>query len=178
MRINRREMAFILLGGLVIIALIYYLVIVSPAVEKQEALAGYIEKKRSDLIRMRELRDEWNRFQEGRVRAEKTINSRGKGFTLLSFLEGVTREIGVDKKIQYMKPLSFSEQTGPWEEVGIEIKLDDIDMRALTRFLYEIEGSERLLNISRIKINSSEKKDATLLTVILQVNTWQMGGTS
>ena len=174
MRVNRREMAFILLGGLVIIALIFYLVVVSPAVAKQEALSRYIEKKESDLIQMMALRDEWHQFQNSRLSAEKAMQKRGKGFTLLSFLEGITREIGIDKKIQYMKPISSAEQTGPWEQVGIEIKLDGIDMNALTQFLFEIEGSERLLNISRIKVNSSTKKEARLLTVILQVNTWQL----
>jgi hypothetical protein len=167
-------MAFILLGGLVIIALIFYLVIVSPAVAKQKALSRYIEKKESDLIQMMALRDEWHQFQNSRLRAENAIKKRGRGFTLLSFLEGITREIGIDKKIQYMKPMSSVEQTGPWEQVGIEIKLDGIDMKALTQFLYEIEGAEGSLNISRIKVNSSTKKEARLLTVILQVNTWQL----
>jgi hypothetical protein len=167
-------MAFILVGGLVILALGFYLAVISPAVAKQEALGKYIERKESDLIQMRALRDEWDRFQKSRLMAEKAVKRRGKTFALLSFLEGITRDVGIDKKIQYMKPISFAEQTTPWEQVGIEIKLDGIDMEALTRFLYEVEGSERLLNIGKMKINSSTKKEATTLTVILQVTTWQM----
>ena len=172
MRINRREMTFILIGGISIIILLYYLIIVSPALSRQELLIKYTGKKEADLAKMVELEAEWDRFNKERVEVEKKLKGRGKKFTLLTFLEGITRDVGINKSIQYMKPLSLSEEAGPFKTEGIEMKLDNIDIKQLVNFLHKIEYSGKLLNIKRIKILRSAKGKTSLLKVTLQVNTY------
>ncbi|MDY7036267.1 MAG: hypothetical protein SV375_08930 [Thermodesulfobacteriota bacterium] len=172
MRINRREINFLLVGGISIIILLYYLLIVSPAMSRRELLIKYTGKKEADLAKMVELKAEWDRFNKERFEVEKKLNGRGKEFTLLTFLEGITRDIGINKSIQYMKPLSFPEEAGPFKTEGIEMKLDNINVEQLVNFLYKIEYSENLLIIKRIKILRSAKTKSSLLKVTLQVNTY------
>lgn len=172
MRINRREKALLSLGGILIFALFYYLFIVSPTISRQGVLEKYILKKEADLVKMVELNLKWDRFKNNKAKAEKVLTRRGKKFTLLSFLEGISRKLGIHNKIQYMKPLSSPEESGSLKQVGMEIKLDDINVTQLVNFLYELEYSEKFLNIKRIKIQRFSKGKAQSLRVTLQVNTY------
>lgn len=172
MRINRRGKALLSLGGILIFALFYYLFIVSPTISRQEALEKYILKKEADLAKMVELNLKWDRFKNNKAKAEKVLTRRGKKFTLLSFLEGISRKLGIHNKIQYMKPLSSPEESGSLKQIGMEIKLDDINATQLVNFLYELEYSGKSLNIKRIKIQKFSKGKAQSLRVTLQVNTY------
>ena len=173
MRINRREKAFLALGILVILVLAYYLLVVNPALSRQETLVRYIAQKESDLKEITALRKEWVGFQKRQVEAERILKGRGERFTLLSYLEGVSGQLGISSKIQYMKPLSFSEEgKGSVRPEGIEIKLDGITTRDLIPFLQKIEHAGKLLNIKRIKIQKGSKDKRDILKVTLQVHTY------
>jgi len=173
MRINRREKALLALGIVVILALVYYLSVVSPAFSRREALVRYIAMKEADLKEITALRKEWEGFQKRRVEAERILKGRGERFTLLSYLEGVSGQLGIGTKIQYMKPLFFPEaQDGSIRPEGIEIKLDGITTRDLIPFLQKIEHAGKLLNIKRIKIQKVSKDKQDVLKVTLQVHTY------
>ena len=172
MRMNRREMALAVLGGVFVMALLYYVFVISPAVARQEALISYVEKKEADLVGVMELRDKWEKFKTSKEKAEKILAQRGEKFTLLSFLEGVSREVGIDSKIQYMKPLTYQGEQGILKPVGIEMKLEGINTEQLVNLLHKIEYSENLLNIKLIKILRADSKEMKLLKVTLQVNTY------
>lgn len=172
MRINSREKALLSLGGILIFALLVYLFIVSPTISRQGVLKKYILKKEADLVKMVELNSKWDRFKNNKANAEKILVRRGKKFTLLSFLEGISRKLGIHNKIQYMKPLSSPEESGSLKQIGMEIKLDDINATQLVNFLYELEYSEKFLNIKRIKIQRFSKGKTQSLRVTLQVNTY------
>lgn len=173
MRINRREKVLLALGIVIILALAYYLMVVSPAISRQKVLVRYIAEKEADLKEITSLRKEWEGFQKRRAEAERILKGRGRRFTLLSYLEGVSGQLGISTKIQYMKPLSFSEeQEGSIRPEGIEIKLDGITTRDLIPFLQMIEYGGKLLNIKRIKIQKVSKDKQDVLKVTLQVHTY------
>jgi len=165
-------MALILFGGVLVIVLLYYLIILSPAVSKEKSLIKRIEKKTADLAQIIELKSQWKKVKANKTRTEKTLAARGKTFSLLSFLEGVSREVGVDDKIQYMKPLAFHDDSGPMKPVGIEMNLDNINIEQLVTLLYKIEGAGKLLKIKHIKIQRTSIKKIPTLKVTLQVNTY------
>jgi type II secretory pathway component PulM len=171
MKLDRKQMTYVFFGGLVLIALLFYLVVISPALSKQEALAKNIAKRKQDMVRISEIKGKWQNFQRDRADVQEAIKSRGS-FTLLSYLEAVTREIGIDQRIQYIKPVTFPEGEGKLRPEGIEISLDGINMEQLVDFLYRIEYSGKLLHVKRIKILRASKEKTSLLKVTLQVNTY------
>ena len=175
MKAGKRKTVLILLAGLSVFVTIYYLVLLSPALTRGRALEHYIEKKEDELAGMLELKSKQERFKERRSRAEKWLEIRGKDFTLLSFLEGVSREAGISERIQYMKPLRFQENPGPLRPEGIEMSLDRIDIKQLTALLFKIECSEKLLNIKKLKIQCASCRTARYLKVTLRVHTYVFG---
>jgi hypothetical protein len=173
MKLNRNEIALISVGGFCILALLVYLFVLSPAMAKEEALIRTIGRKQKDLTEIMKLKSQWNTLRQTQAEAEETLKKRGGRFTLLSFLEGVSRQAGISGNIQYMKPISFPQESGPLKQVGMEIKLEDVDIKQLVDYLYKIEYSENLLTIRRIKIQRTpSKKGPSLLKVVLQVNTY------
>jgi type II secretory pathway component PulM len=164
-------MTYVFFGGLFLAALLFYLIVISPALSKQELFAKNIAKRKQDLVKISEIRGKWQSFQKDRADVQQAIKGRG-AFTLLSYLEAVTREIGIDQRIQYIKPVTFPEGEGKLRPEGIEISLDGINMEQLVNFLYRIEHSGKLLHVKRIKMLRASKEKTSLLKVTLQVNTY------
>jgi hypothetical protein len=171
MKLDRKQMTYVFFGGLFLVALLFYLLVISPALSKQALLAKTIAKRKQDLVRISEIKGKWQSFQRDRSEVQEAIKGRG-GFTLLSYLEAVTREIGIDQRIQYIKPVTFPEGEGKLRPEGIEISLDGVNMEQLVTFLYRIEYSGKLLHVKRIKILRASKERTSLLKVTLQVNTY------
>jgi general secretion pathway protein M len=171
MKLDRKQMAYVFSGGLVLAALLFFLVVISPALSKQDLLAKSIAKRRQDLVKISEIKGKLQRFQRDRGDVQEMIKGRGS-FTLLSYLEAVTREIGIDQRIQYIKPVTFPEGEGKLRPEGIEISLDGINVEQLVSFLHRIEYSGKLLHVKRIKILRASKEKTSLLKVTLQVNTY------
>jgi hypothetical protein len=121
---------------------------------------------------MIKLKNRWKRFNLNKDKVTKTLKKRGAGFTLLSFLEKISKEIGVNETIQYMKPIQFRNVRSHLKPMGIEMSLLNIDIRQLVALLHKIECSDKLLNVRRIKISRPIKGAARSLKVNLQVTTY------
>jgi len=173
MIISNKEKRFILLGAVLVFLLLYYLLIIRPAFLKQSLLKRRISKAQQELDQIIKLSAEWEKFQKDRNRIKKIIAKRQKGFTLLSFLEKISREVGIHDKIQYMKPLSLTEQLGSsFKLVGMEIQLNGLNVDQLVRLLYKVEYSDELVSISRMKIQKHTTGSGASLSVTLQVETY------
>jgi len=171
MKLDRKQMTYVFIGGLFLVALLFYLIVISPALSKQELLSKSIAKRKQDMVRISEIKGKWQTFQRDRNDVQEAIKGRGD-FTLLSYLEAVTREIGMDQRIQYIKPVTFPEGEGKLKPEGIEISLDGVNMEQLVTFLHRVEFSGKLLHVKRIKILRASKEKTSLLKVTLQVNTY------
>ena len=160
------ELPNVLTAVLIVLVSLYLARVLSNLLKK------VLTKREADLEKMRQLAANWEQFRKNREEAQKILARRGSGFTLLSFLEGISREVGIDSKIQYIKPVSYPETEGPLKLSGMEMKLDDINMRQLMNFLYGIEFSQRLIKVKRIRIQKASGGEDENLKVTLQVDTY------
>jgi Tfp pilus assembly protein PilO len=172
MKLDRQQMTYLFFGGLFLVALLFYFVVISPGLSRQDQLERSISKRKADLAKITELKKKWESFKRDQGEVEQSLRSRGDRFTLLSFLEGITREIGIDKNIQYIKPVTFPPSESVFKPEGIEISLDNVGMEQLVNFLYRVENSGNLLFIKRIKILKTSRGSSSTLKVTLQVNTY------
>ena len=172
MKIFKDKVVIIASATALAFGLIFFFAVVSPILSKNRSLSEKINIMEADLAKMTSLKKEWENFQETRTKAEGIIIKRGKNFSLLSFLEGIAREQGIDLNIKYIKPISFAESNGPLRLDGIEMKLNDIQIGQLTNFLFKIENAEKLMRIHRIKITRTTEGGLSSLEVTLQVDTY------
>lgn len=172
MKILRDHFLLVLVAGILLIGLLYYLLVVGPAYSRKNSLEKLIVRREANLREMHEQKKRWEAFQRGRNQIQAGMQEREKGFTLLSFLEAVLRESGIDRKINYMKPLAAQNGAGQLKQEGIEIGLDDMRTEELVDLLYRIEFSGKLLKVNRIRLQRTEKGSIALLKVVIQINTY------
>jgi Tfp pilus assembly protein PilO len=174
MKLDRTQITYLFFGGLFLVALLFYFVVISPGLSRQKQLERSISKRKADLVNITELKRKWENYKRDQREVEQALGSRGAQFTLLSFLEGVTREVGIDKNIEYIKPVTFSpnEAAGAFKPEGIEMSLANVGMEQLVNFLYKVEHSGNLLFVKRIKILKTSGGTSSALKMTLQVNTY------
>ncbi|MBP1709014.1 MAG: hypothetical protein H6Q40_803 [Deltaproteobacteria bacterium] len=77
MKLDRKQMTYVFFGGVVFVALLFYLIVISPALSKQELLAKNIVKRKQDLVRISEIKGKWQNFQRD-VHQARYFSRRGR----------------------------------------------------------------------------------------------------
>lgn len=169
MKINPREKLLVIAGGIVLFFILYYLLAVDTALTQRKKLNQSITQKKTQISEMQSLHKKWAEVEASRQDAKSLLNNRPKDFTLLSFLERISRETNI--QVRYMNPLPQTEENKTATHLeGIDTEIEGIDIKDLVNFLHQIEYSGNLLSIKRIKIQRSSKTQ--LLKVTLQIHTY------
>jgi type II secretory pathway component PulM len=169
-RVNPRERK-ILFGGIgCTLALSVYLFVISPYYTAINALDRRISAKSKELAEILTMRGEYLRLKENTRGLENVMRS-ARGFPLLSFLENLAATNQLKTKIADMKPVT-TPLNERFKETSVEMKLEDVTLKQLIDYLYQIEQAPQPLQIKRIHI--TKKKDQTYLTVTLQVSTFEI----
>jgi hypothetical protein len=168
--LNRNQMLLVLCGFVLLVSGTYYFFLLGPALEKRQRLERAVEKRERDLTVMTGLREKWVEIEKRQAAADRILGQGEAGFNMLTFLEGVSREAGVSEKIVHMKPISFTETLSDLRQEGMEISLEGVGLREITRYLYGIEYAEGLIHVRRIRIQRpSEQRSPASLKVTMQV---------
>ena len=69
-----------------------------------------------------------------------------------------------------MKPSKKAQKNSPYKISRVEMKLEAISLEQLTNYLYGVETSPNMVDITKISISKKDKKQG-LLTAVLQVET-------
>ncbi|MEW5802117.1 MAG: hypothetical protein AB1847_08435 [bacterium] len=139
-----------------------------PAIANVKGIAESIPKRKQDLKELRKLRNEFLDFREKTAWVNKTLQARGPDFEFLTFMEELAKKCKIESKIISMRPVNHPSLL-PNEKI-VEINIDGLITDELTRYLYEIENSSKLLFIKKTTIRSNFGPKKTL-DVSLQVST-------
>jgi len=169
-RVNPRERKILVAGIGCILALSVYLFVISPYLTAINALDRRISAKSKELAEILTMRGEYLRLKENTRGLENVMRS-ARGFSLLSFLENLAATNQLKTKIADMKPVT-TPLNERFKETSVEMKLEDVTLKQLIDYLYQIEQAPQPLQIKRIHI--TKKKDQTYLTVTLQVSTFEI----
>lgn len=128
------------------------------------------------LTREKELREmiayqiEYDQLQEENRRTAATLQKRPAGFSLFSFLDQLAGNTGIKSKIAYMKPSSVKDPDKKFSLSRVEIKLEEVTLDQVSRFLYRIETSPHLITVPRLSI-MQKNQESGFLEAVLQVET-------
>lgn len=171
--LSTREQRVLLLGCIFLSVLGLYTLVINPMIHKNELINIKIQKKKTELAEMVRLQSSVVQDRGGMERIKKIIEQRGQGFSVFSYLEQLATKAEVKDKILYIRPQRET-PVGQFLESLAEIKLNNINLEELTRFLYQIESSEDLLYIKNLKMITG--KDQNALEATLSVGTLLQGG--
>ena len=169
-QLNPRERLVIGLGSACLAAMLLVYAGVLPLLEARARSAQQIAAIERELQQMRELRDEYGRLQAENRRTAAILQKRPTGFSLFSFLDQLAGNTGIKSKIVYMKPSTVKDVEKASNRSRVEIKLNDVTLEQISRFLYRIEMSPHLISVPRLSIKQKQQEKGFLETVI-QVET-------
>lgn len=164
-----REKVFIIGAIVVVLLTLLFTLVIDPMLGASARLDRQIRKAQHDLEDLRTQRWEYLRHKRVLDRINTQLQ-RQQSFALFSRLEELARNTGTRDKIQYMKP-TVATPSNVYEEESVEIKMEQVTLEQLIRYLYQIEQSPQFLKIKRLYLKP-RLNDRQFLTATFRVSTF------
>jgi len=168
-RTPRERQMLALMAIAIGIWLLYWLVqglIVGPMAQAKRTIAA----REVALRQMRILQADYRRVQ-GQVSLLETQIRSGQQGNVLSMLEEMANEVQIKDKITSMDPRSIP-PNDLYRESVIEVRLQSVNLKELTDYLFKIENSGSFLKIKRLRIKS-RTDDPGHLDVTFRVSSFE-----
>ncbi len=169
-QLNPREKLIIGMGLTTLAVILFVYACVFPLLEGRERSIHQVAAMEEELSDMRAYRNEYRQLQAAKRRTTDILNKRPADFSLFSYLDQLAGSTGLKTKIIYMKPSTVKNAEEKNTRSRVEIKLDEVTLEQISRFLYRIETSPHLINVPRLSIKQKQNESGFLETV-LQVET-------
>ena len=169
-KISKREKIGIALAAAAVSIFLAVQLVAFPLVDGNARLTRAVASRQADLAKIQELKTDFDRLMQSRARSLGRLKQRDPKFTLYSFLDGLSGQIGIKDRVVYMKPSSTTVKEGDLRIDLVEIKLQNVSLSKLVDYLGRIESSPNEVVLRRLTITRGEKADARL-TAVLQAQT-------
>jgi len=169
-KLNKRERYAIAAAAAIIGLFLIATFIVEPFFSGLDQRKRNLQAKAVMLEEMRRLQSEYGTLTEKAEVSKSRFSQRQKGFTLFSFLDRLAGDAGIKDRISYMKPSKKVQKDSRYKVSQVEMKLEDITLEQLTKFLYGVETSKNMVDINKLAISKTEKTQG-LINAVLQVET-------
>lgn len=164
--LQRREQLFLLAGGIVLLGLLVYLVVMAPYQRNVAQLENRISARQGQLREVQVLQQEFRQLQQQTADIERRIAQSGR-FSLIAFFEETALAIASRDNLVYLRPQA-TVQHDELTEQALEIKLEKIRLDQLVELLYATETADTLLKVKSLR-SKARFDDPTLLDVVLVI---------
>ena len=167
-RISGRDRKVLIIGGAVVLLFLILQFGLFPLMDNRDRTRKGLAAREKAMVEVRELQVRYRELHGKANALMEQLGGREAGFSLFAFLEQMAAQSEVKKNIAYMKPSESAGDEGPFKEVLVEIKLQDVSLKQLVVFLQLIEAPDKIVALKRISIQEGKKETGTL-DVIMQV---------
>jgi general secretion pathway protein M len=169
--LTTRERWVLSCGLVFILCFVVFQTVVVPFFEARSNLALSIERKKQELVKIKELQQEYRALKMAESDVQAKITVREPGFALFTFIDRQAEKAKVKKQISYIKPSTGSAEQA-LHETSVEMKLQQITLESLVNFLLLIESPKDVVFIRRISIQENGT-GLGYLDAILQIVTFE-----
>ncbi|MGC9324909.1 MAG: type II secretion system protein GspM [Desulfomonilia bacterium] len=159
--LSRRERLIIGVGALFVGVFILVVFILTPLLDQHEEISTRVALQDQQLRRIYELSEGIRSVQKN---AEGAPSVGSQNFSLFGFLEQLAVDLGINDRIEYMKPISDSSDSS---RESVEVKIRGLYQEDLIGLLYGIENTPYSLRIKRLNLKRLEREG--ILDVTFQV---------
>src|SRR6056297_261185 len=170
LNLNTREKIIVYGAGIFIAAFVVVQLIIVPVFEKQDELAHRLAAKRQVLSEIQQLKAEYEAMQQKIAASRSQFKRRPDDFTLFSFMDRLAGQTGIKKHVSYMKPSTTVNDEAGVKLSRVEMELQGISVKDLTRYLYNVETSENMVMVKRLSISRIGREEG-LVDAVLQAET-------
>lgn len=172
LNLNKREKIAVSGAGVFLAFFIITQFIIMPVFEKRNELSQKVTEKEDTLLDMQLLRSDYMTMQQQLELSQQGMKKRSADFTLFSFLDRLAGNTGLKDHIAYMKPSTSVKEDSGLKISRVELKLQEVTMKDLTSYLFQVETSENMVIVRRLSITKTGK-DTGFVTAVLQVETFE-----
>ena len=166
---KREKYAIYALSGAILLFILFQF-IVFPSIYKRKRLKRTLQIKEDILLEMMTLKSDYDAIEKRTSLAKVRFENREKGFTLFSFLDGLTGKARIKEYVTYMKPSTTVQKNNSYKISQVEMKFKGLTLQQLTTYLYMVETSKNMVNIKRLSISKTGKQEG-FIDAVLQVET-------
>jgi general secretion pathway protein M len=168
--LNPREKLILAMGLAAMVVALFVYWAVFPLLDRRERSERQALAREKELREMVAYQNEYEQQQKEQLLTADILAKRTADFSLFSFLDQLAGTTGIKKNIVYMKPSSIRDAENQYSLSRVEIKLDEVNLDQVSRFLYRIETSPNLIVVPRLSIKQT-KQEGGFLEAVLQVET-------
>jgi general secretion pathway protein M len=167
--LGTRERVFIMGAGVAILLALLFTMVIDPMLAYSARLDKQIVAAQRELQDVYTLQQEYQRQKSVIDRINAQLK-RQKSFSVFSRLEELAKQTDTRNKILYIKP-TVSRPNDAYEEESVEIKMEDVTLEQLIKYLFQIENSPQFMKIKSLYIKP-HLDNRQLLSVIFRVSTF------
>jgi len=154
-------------------ACLLFEMVISPAAERVETLSRVIPEKRKMLEEVRRKSEQYLALKRTLDAYKTKTASEQTRFGLLVFLETIINELELKNKVAAMRqdvlPLDSE-----YQEVLVEVKLQDTTLKQLVDFLYRIKSSNDCLRVKSL-YTGRDASNPNALDTVIRISTLKSG---
>jgi hypothetical protein len=157
-KLSPRERFSVIGGTIFVVLFILIAVIIGPLLHSKSKLDKAIALNDQQLRKIY--------VMSANIKAFDAVSKGNKDarFTLISYLEELSKQLSISDRVEYMKPISDSTEAN---RESVEVKIRGLYQDDLIGLLFGIESSRYPIKIKRFNLRKAEKGD--VLDVTFQV---------
>jgi general secretion pathway protein M len=170
-KLAKREKYIVMISACLLSLFLIVNFLVLPFFKAKDRLKKGIVAKEAEMTEIAALGKVYKEYQKNANEISGAVTKRGKGFTLMAFLDDAAGDTDLKDYVKNVNP-SPLKGTGLFKESDVEIKLEGINPDQMVKYLYRVEKPDELIFIKRISIVDNKKQEG-YLDVTLQVMTYE-----
>lgn len=170
MRLSSREKTFLIIGGGALLTVALWAGVIGPVHDRLDALDKKTKAAKRSYQKIQELA---LRFEElnSKIDSIEIVLKRPPGFSILSYLDNQATRDQVRDKVLSMQPKG-DVSSKYYKGKTVEIKMKDVELNDLVRYMFNVENSQERLHISEIEIQP-RFGNANFLNVRFEVSSYE-----
>ncbi len=167
-RLDTRERYIVLAGGLFLVAVIIWLLLLNPYFTTMQNLDRQIEGQRRNLERIEAMR---HHIDDLRQQLAAVDSRQRSSRPLFSQVENLTNQTGIREQLLAMRPQPDSVQGG-FKQQLVELRLERVMLSQLVRFLHAVEYDSNGIQVRSLRVrprfDDRSRLDVSLVLMSLE----------
>jgi general secretion pathway protein M len=170
-KLAKREKYVVIISACVASLFLIINFLILPFFNAKDRLRKGIVTKEGEYKEIASLISVYKGYQKSADEISDAMAKRGKGVTLISYLDQAAGTAEVKDYVERVNP-SPLKGSGQFKESVVEIKLDGVTPEQMVKYLYGIENPDYLVFIKRLSIADNRKQEG-YLDLTIQVFTYE-----
>ena len=166
MKLSKRDKNLLFFTAIILTVFLIYSFVLNPIAEKNAVNKKKIRQKQIEIAELKYMQSDFNFLKEKQLSSKDRYSKRDANFTLFAFLDNLAGRTGIKPYISYMKPSSFVDNKTKARISSVEMKVKNITMKKLFKYLYMIETSDNIISITKFSVTKKRRTDIKISAII------------